>query len=46
MNTQFYKEIDDMFEVAGYRDGGFSLWGTLWAFAEAMWLTGHEEETS
>jgi hypothetical protein len=22
----------------------FSLWSTLWSFAEAMWLTGHEDE--
>ena len=44
MNARFYKDLDDMFEVAEYRDGGFSLWGTLWTFAEALWLTGHEED--
>ena len=46
MNARFYHDIDDMFEWAGYTDDGpqFSLWGSLWAFAEAMWLTGHEEE--
>ena len=46
MNARFYKDFDDMFEVAEYRDdgGGFSLWDALWEFAEAMWLTGHEED--
>lgn len=46
MNARFYQDIDTMFEVAAYSDGesSFSLWDTLWAFAEAMWLTGHEEE--
>jgi hypothetical protein len=46
MNTRFYQDIDTMFEFAAYSDdgAGFSLWGSLWAFAEAMWLTGHEEE--
>lgn len=46
MNARFYQDIDTMFDVAGYHDSGssFSLWGALWNFAEAMWLTGHEEE--
>ena len=46
MNARFYQDIDDMFAMAGYHDDDkFSLWSTLWAFAEAMWLTGHEEES-
>lgn len=45
MNARFYKDLD-VFEVAAYSDDGprFSLWGALWEFAEALWLTGHEEE--
>ena len=46
MNARFYTDLDEMFDYAGYSDegGGVSLWSTLWAFAEAMWLTGHEED--
>ena len=40
MNAHFYKDIDSM--IKDYN--GFSLWDTLWSFAEAMWLTGHEDE--
>lgn len=43
MNVRFYQDIDKMIEVAGSHDSSFSLWGTLWEFAEAMWLTGHED---
>ncbi len=48
MNARFYNDLDadGLYAVAGYSDegGGFSLWSTLWAFAEAMWLTGHDDD--
>jgi hypothetical protein len=49
MNARFYNDLDadGLYAVAGYSDrggSGFSLWSTLWAFAEAMWLTGHDDD--
>ena len=43
MNARFYQDLDTMFEWEPCEEG-FSFWGALWEFAEAMWLTGHEEE--